>query len=121
MSPQTIRITLTGTIETAEAAGGFATENLVAVEDRPAMASTVGRRMRYTLTERFMTMRTNFDGPEARPLAERCLLAFGSSSGPPMLPVLYNNHYQIVQSRDTVMILVEMMQDPRVALRPQVP
>jgi prepilin-type N-terminal cleavage/methylation domain-containing protein len=53
MSPQTIRITLTGTIETAEAAGGFAREDLVAVEDRPAMASTVGRRMRYTLTERF--------------------------------------------------------------------
>lgn len=65
------------------------------------------------LTERFMMMRTNFDGPEARPLAERCLLAFGSSSGPPMLPVLYNNHYQIVQSRDTVMILVEMVHDAR--------
>ena len=27
-------------------------------------------------------------GPEARPLGERCLLAFGSSSGPPMLPVI---------------------------------
>src|SRR5688572_15519818 len=66
------------------------------------------------LRERFMTMRTNFDGPEARPLAERCLLAFGSSSGPPMLPVLYNNHYQIVQSRDTVMILVEMVHDVRI-------
>jgi hypothetical protein len=66
------------------------------------------------LTERYMTMRTNFDGPEARPLAERCLLAFGSSSGPPMLPVLYNNHYQIVQSKDTVMILVEMVHDARI-------
>ena len=66
------------------------------------------------LTERYMMMRTNFDGPEARPLAERCLLAFGSSSGPPMLPVLYNNHYQIVQSRDTVMILVEMVHDARI-------
>ena len=28
--------------------------------------------------------RLSFDGPEARPLGERCLLAFGSSSGPPM-------------------------------------
>jgi hypothetical protein len=58
--------------------------------------------------------RLSFDGPEARPLGERCLLAFGSSSGPPMLPVLYNNHYQIVQSKDAVMILVEMVHDARV-------
>ncbi|MBL8269112.1 hypothetical protein [Steroidobacter sp.] len=66
------------------------------------------------LTERFMAMRTNFDGPEVRPLAERCLLSFGSSSGPPMLPVLYNNHYQIVQNRDSVLILVEMVHDARI-------
>ncbi len=58
--------------------------------------------------------RGGFDGPEARPLGERCLLAFGSSSGPPMLPVLYNNHYQIVQNKDTVMILVEMVHDARI-------
>ncbi len=56
----------------------------------------------------------NFDGPERRPLGERCLMSFGSSAGPPMLPVLYNNHYQIVQSRDEVMILVEMVHDVRV-------
>jgi hypothetical protein len=54
------------------------------------------------------------DGPETRTLSDRCLLAFGSSSGPPMLPVLYNNHYQIVQSKDTVVILVEMVHDARV-------
>ncbi len=55
-----------------------------------------------------------FDHPELRPLGERCLLAFGSSSGPPMLPVLYNNHYQIVQNADYVMILVEMVHDVRI-------
>jgi hypothetical protein len=55
-----------------------------------------------------------YDDPELRPLAERCLLAFGSSSGPPMLPVLYNNFKQIVQTRDTVMILVEMVHDARI-------
>jgi hypothetical protein len=55
-----------------------------------------------------------FDGPEVRPLGERCLLAFGSSSGPPMMPVLYNNHYQIVQNKDTVLILVEMVHDARI-------
>ena len=37
-----------------------------------------------------------YDNPEMRPLAERCLLGFGSTSGPPMLPVLYNNLKQIV-------------------------
>ena len=49
-----------------------------------------------------------------RPLAERCLLGFGSTSGPPMLPVLYNNNYQIVQTPDHVMILVEMVHDARI-------
>jgi len=55
-----------------------------------------------------------FDGPEARPLGERCLLSFGSSAGPPMLPVMYNNNYQIVQNKDFVIILVEMVHDLRV-------
>jgi hypothetical protein len=55
-----------------------------------------------------------YENPEERPLAERCLLAFGSSSGPPMLPIAYNNHYQIVQTPGYVMILVEMVHDARV-------
>lgn len=53
-------------------------------------------------------------GPESRPLGERCLMSFGSSSGPPMLPLMYNNNYQIVQNKDSVMILVEMVHDVRV-------
>jgi len=58
--------------------------------------------------------RMNYDGPESRPLGERCLVSFGSSSGPPMLPVMYNNNYQIVQNEDYVMILVEMVHDARI-------
>jgi hypothetical protein len=54
------------------------------------------------------------DGPEARPLGERCIMSFGSSAGPPMLPQLYNNNYQIVQNKDTVTIVVEMVHDVRV-------
>lgn len=54
------------------------------------------------------------DGPEMRSLGERCILSFGSSAGPPMIPLLYNNNYQIMQTRDTVMILVEMVHDVRV-------
>ena len=56
----------------------------------------------------------NFDGPERRPLGERCLVGFGSTSGPPMLPVLYNNHYQIAQTGSEVMIQVEMVHDTRI-------
>lgn len=54
------------------------------------------------------------DGPEQRPLGERCIVGFGSTGGPPMLPVLYNNNYQIVQSPGHVMILVEMNHDARI-------
>ena len=55
-----------------------------------------------------------FNSVKDRPLSERCLLGFGSTSGPPMLPVLYNNNYQIVQTPDHVMILVEMVHDVRI-------
>jgi hypothetical protein len=54
------------------------------------------------------------DGPERRPLGERCLLSFDSSAGPPMLPLLYNNMYQIVQTQDAVIIHVEMVHDTRI-------
>ncbi|WP_129642522.1 hypothetical protein [Peristeroidobacter agariperforans] len=54
------------------------------------------------------------DGPEGRALGERCLLSFGYASGPPMLPVMYNSYYQIVQSPGYVMILVEMVHDARI-------
>ena len=55
-----------------------------------------------------------YDDPEIRPLAERCLLGFGSVGGPPMLPVLYNNLKKIVQTDDHVLILVEMVHDARI-------
>jgi hypothetical protein len=53
------------------------------------------------------------DNPEGFSLGERCLLSFGSSAGPPMLPLMYNNTYQIVQSKDEVAIDVEMVHDVR--------
>ncbi len=55
-----------------------------------------------------------YDDPEMRPTAERCLLSFGSGGGPPMLPVMYNNLKQIVQTKDSVVILNEMVHDARV-------
>ncbi len=55
-----------------------------------------------------------YDDVKERPLSERCIIGFGSTAGPPMMPVLYNNTYQIVQNKNTVMILVEMVHDVRV-------
>jgi hypothetical protein len=57
--------------------------------------------------------RNGFDGPESRPLGERCI-AVGARVGPPMVNGLYNNNYQIVQTRDHVVILVEMIQHARI-------
>jgi hypothetical protein len=50
------------------------------------------------------------DGPEDRPLQERCL-SFGNAV--PMLPTAYNNNYQIVQSPGFLSIDVEMVHDVR--------
>ncbi len=56
-----------------------------------------------------------YDNPENRPLAERCLKSFGSNAGPPMLPnYFYNNNYTIVQTADHVMIMTEMVHDTRI-------
>ncbi len=56
----------------------------------------------------------SYDDPERRPLGERCLLGFGSTSGPPVLPnYFYNNLHQIVQTPTSVMILTEMVHDAR--------
>ena len=55
-----------------------------------------------------------FDHPEVRPLSDRCLLSFGSNAGPPMLPnYFYNNNYTIVQTKDHVLIMSEMVHDAR--------
>jgi hypothetical protein len=53
-----------------------------------------------------------FDGPENRPLGERCIM--WPSEGPPMLPVGYNNNLQIFQGPGYVAILQEMIHDVRI-------
>lgn len=56
-----------------------------------------------------------YDHPEVRPIAERCLVSFGSNAGPPMLPNgWYNNNYTIVQTPDHVLIMAEMVHDARI-------
>jgi hypothetical protein len=69
-----------------------------ALEDRQQLRSRFGQ----------------YDHPELRPFAERCIL-FGSPSGPPMIPVgAYNSNYIIVQTADHVMIQSEMIHDVRI-------
>src|SRR5436190_13277010 len=52
------------------------------------------------------------DAAQNQPLSVRCIQM--DRDGPPMLAGAYNNNYQIVQSPGTVLILVEMLHDPRV-------
>jgi hypothetical protein len=52
------------------------------------------------------------DGPEDRGLSERCMLGF--STGPPMLPAGYNNMMQLVQTREFVVLYLEMNHDARI-------
>jgi hypothetical protein len=60
------------------------------------------------------------DGPEDRPLMERCLLF--PTTGPPMLPSFWENHqfgalttnYEIIQTPDYVVIFVELNHDTRI-------
>jgi hypothetical protein len=56
--------------------------------------------------------RQNFDGPENRGIAERCI--YWGNEGPPMLPVGYNATLQIVQGPGYVGIVQEMIHDTRI-------
>ena len=52
------------------------------------------------------------EGPEDRPLGERCITGF--NSGPPMLPAAYNMNVQIFQTTDHVVLLNEMVHNARI-------
>ncbi|MCB1669481.1 MAG: hypothetical protein R3F41_05960 [Gammaproteobacteria bacterium] len=52
------------------------------------------------------------DGPEGQPLSGRCLM-FGSAV-PSLTPGMMNPNLQIVQNRDYVMIMTEMVHDARI-------
>jgi hypothetical protein len=65
---------------------------------------------------------TAFDGPEARPGPERCLMGAGSANGPPILNSSYNSNFRIVQTADHVVIVSEMVMSARIIpLRPTAP
>jgi hypothetical protein len=76
-------------------------------------ALTAEARARQGARLKLAAGRGQYDHPEYRPLAERCLLSFGPTT--PLVPnYFYNNNIQIVQTPDHVMILMEMVHDARI-------
>ena len=51
-------------------------------------------------------------GPEGRTTVDRCITGF--VGGPPMIPGSYNNNMQLVQTKDHIMILNEMVHTARI-------
>ena len=95
----------------AKVDGKYRTTWLTNQEDGQLPYSEFGKN---TFDQTLYFARNNFENPEARPMAERCIIGFGSTAGPPMLNVQYNNNYQFVQTDDAIMILVEMNHDARI-------
>jgi hypothetical protein len=53
-----------------------------------------------------------FENPEELGLQDRCLAFL--TAGPPMLPYSYNSNYQIVQTREALVVHAEMIHDARI-------
>jgi hypothetical protein len=106
--------------------GEYRTSLIVDPPDGRVPALTEAGRTRAAERSAAAARFGEFDHPELRPLAERCIASFGSNAGPPMLPnYFYNNNYTIVQTRDHVMIFTEMVHDVRIIpigrTRPRLP
>ena len=105
-------------IESAGLGRGSLTSHIIYPENGrlPALQETAirtefgmppARPVRNALGINFAT-----DGPEDRPLSDRCLIGF--NAGPPVTPSFYNNNLQIIQNRDHAVIITEMIHDARI-------
>lgn len=56
---------------------------------------------------------SGFDNPEERGMSERCIVI--GTNGPPFGNYLYNNNFQIVQTKDNFVVMSEMIHDTRIA------
>jgi hypothetical protein len=93
--------------------GQFRSSLIIDPPDGRVPATTPEARARTQARLKEMAGRGQYDHPEFRPLAERCLLSFGPTT--PLIPnYFYNNNLQIVQTPDHVMILMEMVHDARI-------
>jgi uncharacterized protein YegP (UPF0339 family) len=71
-----------------------------------------GRKVRASRMTAVRDVRNT--GPEIRTLGDRCLTSFASSAGPPLNNAMYNNHIQIVQTPQQVLLNIEMNHDVRI-------
>ena len=74
--------------------------------------TTAGERIMAQREEQARLRGGRFDAVENNQLSDRCIIMGGA--GPPMMNMVYNSNYQIVQSRDYVMFLIEMIHDARI-------
>jgi hypothetical protein len=89
--------------------GTYRTSWIIDPADGQIPYTAAGREYLAALARR----QESYDGPETRPLAERCL-STGARVGPPMINGLYNNNYEIVQTADHVVIRTEMVSHARI-------
>ncbi len=73
----------------------------------PALNEIGRQRSRATAEIRSLSI-----GPEARTLNDRCIL--NARTGPPMVSGSYNNNMQLVQTKDHIVILNEMIHHARI-------
>lgn len=89
--------------------GEYRTSWIVDPADGHIPWSEQGQTLRAALQAKNATA----DGPEARPLAERCL-GTNMRVGPPMINGLYNNNYEFIQTSDYVVLRSEMISHARI-------
>jgi len=99
----------------ANVKGTWRTSWIVDPPSGQAPFSEEGRKLLTSMRgQRGQGRGSGYDNPEERGAGERCIVGFGGTGGPPMMNVLYNNNYQIIQSKDHVVIVVEMNHDARI-------
>ncbi len=100
----------------AKVKGEYRTSNIVDPPSGqlPFKDPAAQQRKQMAGFQRYMTGNAPYEGPEEPTMSERCLIGFGTTGGPGMLSVLYNNNYQFVQTPSSMMILVEMAHDARI-------
>ena len=96
--------------------GEYRTSNIVVPANGqiPYKDAAAVMKSRAAGSVRYLTGVGGNSGPEDTNLAERCLIGFSQTGGPGMLSALYNNNYEFVQTKDSLMILVEMAHDARI-------
>ena len=108
--PRTIRRPATTTSSGWPIASGITRTSLIIdPPDGQFPALTPEAQARRAAAARRPRTRGPADGPEDRPLSERCI-----SYGAPRTQPNYNSYTQIIQSPETVVLLQEMIHDARV-------